>query len=237
MNYNFIYRKILEVYKKCRIDSFPINCKDILKSYKHTICPYSFLESKNKELLDVCLEYSEDAFRFKNMIYYNDSQPKARINFSLMHELGHIILDHHGEYDWQEVEANAFASHILAPRIVIHFSRCESPNDVQKAFGLSSEASEYAYNSYLDWLDNLDKRGNILSDIDREIYNHFYNNRNETFVWKKRRCRRCGKTVINKNTCRCFTDRLHRYSFYCNDAYSVPGFAVAEYKYLYGHDL
>ena len=235
MNYNFIYGKILDAYKKSGTDSFPISAKDILHYHGYTIVPYSFLEEKRQGLAEMCFQYSEDAFRFKNLIYYNDMQPKSRIDFSLMHELGHILLEHQGEYDWQEIEANNFASNILAPRIAIHYARCTSPEDVKRRFGLSPEASNYAYDSYLSWFEHIEKNGNKISRIDKKIYDHFYNDKYKIFVWNKSNCRLCGKTVMNNMICECRSRR--RYDYDIADCYLIPGYAVGEYNYLYGKTL
>lgn len=42
-----------------------------------------------------------------------------RWKFSLAHELGHIVLRHHGHSRAEELEANFFASHLLVPRALI----------------------------------------------------------------------------------------------------------------------
>lgn len=235
MNYNFIYGKILKAYRKSGVDSFPFSTKDVLHYHGYTIVPYSFLETKKKGLSEMCFQYSEDAFRFKNLIYYNDMQPKSRIDFSLMHELGHILLEHQGEYDWQETEANYFASNILAPRMAIHYARCTSPEDVHKKFKLSPEASKYAYDSYLSWIDHIKNNGNKISGIDKDLYKHFYSEKYEMFVWNKSKCRCCGKIVYNNRICECHSRRM--YTYHDSDIYSIPGYVAGEYNYLYGKTL
>lgn len=212
-----------------------MSAKEILHYHGYTIVPYSFLEEKRNGLAEYCYQYSEDAFRFKNLIYYNDNKPKSRIEFSLMHELGHILLEHQGEYDWQEVEANYFASNIIAPRMAIHYSKCTSAEDIHKNFGLSLEASQYAYSDYLAWHDHIQKNGNKISYVDKKIYDYFHSEKYGVFIWNKKRCKSCGKIIINKKICECHSNKMLAY--HDAEIYSIPGFSAAESNYLYGRTL
>ena len=42
-------------------------------------------------------------------IFYDDSMYDRRIRFTIMHEIGHIVLDHTEHSDLAESEANFFA--------------------------------------------------------------------------------------------------------------------------------
>lgn len=86
--------KTLDVYKKCNIKNFPINCNEIIAGLGIPLRKYSDLsESKAKK----CLQVSNDAFTLHGVIFYNDNFPhKERQLFSLMHEVGHIVLGHIG---------------------------------------------------------------------------------------------------------------------------------------------
>ena len=57
----------------------------------------------------------------KRIIAYDENKSPFRIRFSIMHELGHIMLGHSRECAYNEQQANFFASNILAPRMAIHF--------------------------------------------------------------------------------------------------------------------
>ena len=58
------------------------------------------------------MEYSEDAFCYTlvesvfavRVIVYNDKMPEHRIRFSIMHEIGHIVLDHSEDSELAEKE-------------------------------------------------------------------------------------------------------------------------------------
>lgn len=59
------------------------------------------------------------------IIFYNECEPEERVRFSLLHELGHYILEHDLDtkdiqlYDKQEIEANCFAAQLLMPEQIL----------------------------------------------------------------------------------------------------------------------
>ena len=56
------------------------------------------------------------------LILYDASQPLARRNFTIAHEIGHLLLCHSGEetkHAREEREANRFAAEVLLPRIAV----------------------------------------------------------------------------------------------------------------------
>ncbi len=228
MNYDHIRFCILNVYKECHIASFPINCFDILASYRINTHAYSSL---NDELRSYCLSYSNDALFYKDKICYNDNQPAGRIRFSLMHELGHVILRHSENHTPRmEQEANVFASNILAPRMAIHYAACRNFTDVAKIFGLTNEAGRYAFDDYRQW-----HRKTVLykmGSFDLEIYQHFYNSEAERFVYNIKQCYNCGQLLYNSvaNGCVECSTKQHRY-FYKQDP--DPDFLIAESQWLY----
>lgn len=61
-----------------------------------------------------------DAFTIREggryVVCYRVGGNPARLNFTLAHELGHIVLGHEGEGDAEEAEADHFAMHLLTPR-------------------------------------------------------------------------------------------------------------------------
>ena len=137
LDYNFIADKIRSVYVECEIRSFPIDCFQILQHYNFRIYTYAQLQEANQRLYEVCRKYSDDAFRYQNIICYNQRAHKKRIRFSLMHELGHYILEHKNESVKNEQEADYFASYMLAPHIAIRKSGCTTADDIHDQFDVS----------------------------------------------------------------------------------------------------
>lgn len=112
-----------------------------------------------------------------------------------MHELGHIIMNHKGFNQKNEQDANYFASNILAPRMVIHYSGCKNANQVARHFDISYKAAEYAFDDYRRWRRVAVYR---MSTIDKLFYDHFYNNEYKGFVFHQSDCFWCGKPIYNR---------------------------------------
>lgn len=152
MDYNYIRKKSAEVIIECNVKKFPIDCFDILAHYGYKMYSYSKLYELNKELYDMCISYSQDAFRSGStkIIAYNDKKPKTRTRFSLMHELGHDILEHKNDTPENESEANFFANNMLAPRIAIYYTRPKLISRISELFGISSSAAYYTAQDFSD---------------------------------------------------------------------------------------
>lgn len=147
------FRIILNAYETCGIRSFPIDCIEVIKRLKIPLFKYSELSAKKER---ECYRVSNDAFKLKGKIYYNDAFPYIyRQRFTLMHEVGHILLGHVGDTKENDDEADDFASHFLAPRIMIHKYGYRDAEQLHDAFGLSYKASNKALISYKKWFRNI----------------------------------------------------------------------------------
>ncbi len=167
-----IIEKTLEVYKKCNVKNFPIDCIEIIKSLGIPLYKYSELSTPK---IRKCLLVSNDAFTLQSVIFYNDNFPlKERQRFSLMHEVGHIILGHNGECGEFEEEADIFASYMLAPRIIIHNFKCQNADQIHKMFGLSYAASNKALISYRKWFQNICQTTREPSKLELEMEQIFF---------------------------------------------------------------
>lgn len=100
---------------------------------------------------------SEDAliFSYNGMVImaYDRMAVTTRIRFSILHELGHFILNHDMRqdipkalYDKQEVEANYFAAQLLMPEQILGELRRRlvrlDRQALKKYFGVSGESSD-----------------------------------------------------------------------------------------------
>lgn len=117
----YIEESILDTFEAAGINSFPIDVFELCHKLKIRVLKYSAYSSND-------IDYSDDAFSFYNpknqefIIAYNDAIESARVNFSIMHEIGHIQLDHDRSKLTEaekEVEADTFAQKALAPAGVI----------------------------------------------------------------------------------------------------------------------
>lgn len=205
MDFEEIHRGVLSVLRECRIFSYPFDCMEVMEHYGYKIVPYHCLPQSKK---NACLSLSSDACILDDTLFYNHSRPRRRVRFSVMHELGHIILDSQSESD-----ANKFASYILAPRMAIHYSRCKNAADVSRIFALSEEAAEIAFDDYRRWHRIAAYR---MSMTDREIYRHFYNEDAGKFVYINETCPCCGRKIYNSFTCLSCSNWNNRTAFSYN---------------------
>ncbi len=98
---------------------------------------------------------SRDGFTVFNgrncCIACNDAMTAGRVRFTLMHEIGHIVLEHLRRPDyalpWEpadpelETEASFFAGCVLAPAAAIRLCGLTEPGSLAAACGLSHEAA------------------------------------------------------------------------------------------------
>lgn len=150
MNCNFLYESVLNAYRFYGINSFPIDCFEIIRKHEFKIAKYSEL-SRTKEA--ACRELSDDACLIEDNLYYDENVHPRRITFSIAHELGHYFLSSDDEDD-----ADEFASHFLAPRILIHKYKLRTADQIHDTFGLSCAASNRALISYREWYREISQR-------------------------------------------------------------------------------
>ena len=85
-------------------------------------------------------------------IYYNDEMDYGRINNTIMHEIGHIVLDHSEDSELAEKEVRFFAKYALVPPVLVHKLKLNDPYDISDVFDVSFEAACYALSYYRKWL-------------------------------------------------------------------------------------
>ena len=132
----------------------------VLERLDISVIAYSDISEERGE---ACLRLSEDGYSAligyetysRWYIYYNDRKSVERIRFTLMHELGHISIDHQNENEVSEAEANFFAKYILAPPIVIDqlIDDIEDYVDLSNIFQISHEMSYYQMHYYNKWVE------------------------------------------------------------------------------------
>lgn len=166
-NYKNAKNMALKVLQEHNVTEIPVNVTSILKSYKNIkLITYNEMSRmfnlSKKEIIDInastdgAIQYSGS--RNKYLIAYNENIAiKGRVNWTLAHELGHYILNHHKETNCSlleenglspeqnyvvESEANCFARELLAPPPVLRKLNVLSQESISKLCGLSYHASE-----------------------------------------------------------------------------------------------
>lgn len=186
--------EILEVYIKCDIHTFPIDCEKILECYNYRIRTYAEVLSQLPEAGQLAQAFSDDSFADmeNRLILYNNRVNKYRVRFSQMHELGHIVLGHIGKCQEYEYEADIFASNILAPRIAIDYYNCKTADDIHNKFCLSYAASNRAIIDYKKWI----SEGPSNEDKDLNMWLHYpicYQHQELSFKNRKKRLEKSKK--------------------------------------------
>lgn len=240
MDCNNIRSKAADVLIECNVRQFPLDCFSILSHYGYKIYTYGQLQRRNTELYHMCIAYSEDAFRSGalKIIAYNETKPPVRIRFSLMHELGHHILEHQNDSAGNEQEANYFASNILAPRLAMYYTRSRILEEIAQIFDISVQAAYYAVTDFNEWTDEVRRTGMLPHD--KALYRQFYNSSFDGFVYHVGTCEFCGSTLYNTLSKTCprgcclaedtFNYRPDRYSLSQSDRDAL---SRLENKWLY----
>ena len=144
---------VVDTFEKLDIRCVPINGFEMASKLNAVVVPYS---SKPQEAQILMKQRSEDGFVAMRegvwYIFYNDRKRYDRLNNTLVHECGHIILDHTEESELAEAEAKFFAKYALAPPPLIHKLELKTAIEVHNAFDISLQAAEYALDYYHKWL-------------------------------------------------------------------------------------
>lgn len=161
MDIEKLYDHILRIYKKYNISVFPVDCIELAEKCGYKIIRYSDLTETKRA---ACISLSKDACIVQKNLHYEDRNISERIRFTIAHELGHVFLNSELEED-----ADNFASHFLAPRILIHRYRCDTAEQIHEIFGLSYEASNRALMDYRNWYENIAQTTHKPSEAEMKI--------------------------------------------------------------------
>ncbi|QOR34412.1 helix-turn-helix domain-containing protein [Clostridium sp. 'deep sea'] len=159
--YYYVLEKATDFLAKEHVYRFPLDPFKIIEDNNWDVCSYSqYAEKYHVTIHDITEAFgSEDGYTIFNgrnySIAYNDTKPQCRILFTLMHEIGHIILNHLADFDIAlltrggiptkkyrvlEKEANSFSRNALAPIVIANELELNT-HDVQDIFHMSYQAS------------------------------------------------------------------------------------------------
>lgn len=116
-----IKKEVVGLFEKYNINCVPINGFEIASKMEIKVIPYS---SKSEKARKWCLKESEDGFSiFKDnqwYIFYNDEKKFGRVNNTMLHEIGYIVLKHTEDSELAEKEVKFFAKYALVPPVLVH---------------------------------------------------------------------------------------------------------------------
>lgn len=149
--YEEIKEIVVKMFEELDISCTPISGFEIAKKLGIITIPYSatkYREKLTSKYEDaICLE--KDAIYY---IFYNDKKSYERLNWTFLHEIGHLILGHTEHCELAESEANFFAKFAIAPPVLIHRYKLSTVEDIEDRFCISHEAATNALNYYKKWL-------------------------------------------------------------------------------------
>ena len=170
--YERIEKTVVSLFKDLGVHDIPIDPFSIAQEKDYILRPFSSMpHNERAELLKRRLEglsfYHPDKNSF--IICYNDRIGISRIKFTIMHEIGHIIMGHREESDLARKIADYFAAYALAPSPLIFQLKCEDYITLSDIFAISLECADYSFQRYNNWLNY----GGNLKDYEIELISLF----------------------------------------------------------------
>lgn len=152
--YEEIKRIVVDIFVRYGVSCVPVNGFELATKMGIKIIPYSAIPESKRWLL---FKESNDGFCIEKnpgewFIYYNEQIDYGRVNNTIFHEIGHIVLDHTEDSELAEKEVNFFAKYALVPPVLIHKLGLDNPADISWVSQVSYEAACYAYSYYCKWL-------------------------------------------------------------------------------------
>ncbi len=150
----FIKGEVTALFEMYDVRCIPINGFELAMKMGIKLIPYSSLPVKKKSAAMLISPdgYFTEAKDGQEYIFYNDSIGCGRTNMTILHEIGHCVLDHQTGTEEEEKEAKFFAKYAAAPPPLMHRISPKSPEDIADSFELSYQASVNAWNYYHKWL-------------------------------------------------------------------------------------
>ena len=166
--YDYVLKKSCEFILSENLTEFPIDPFNIINKKKWGLITYTELAEINYITVDsVCKAFkTEHSYSIYGGIYtiaYNNGKSVGRTLFNLLHEIGHIVLNHfvdfkdtilldfnevtlrnnsltEGKYKILENEANCFARNVLSPIVLVDYLNLSESNIVN-AFNVTDAAA------------------------------------------------------------------------------------------------
>lgn len=214
---NEIKEVVINTLMHANLPYLPVDVKKICKSFEFIrLIPFS-VQMKHRGMTyedvlaqcqtkDACADYY--ASEGKYIIYYNDIDKIAfitsnRYRWSIAHELGHILLEHHKissktrifrfnlsdeEYDLFETEADYFAQLLLVPHVALLGFKINNFNHLRILCKISNPAAKRRYYEFVEWRAHV----NAEDQYDKRIFSYYYN-----FMFK-RTCKHCAVGIIQR---------------------------------------
>ncbi len=161
---DFMYEEIKDVVsrlvKKYNVQNIPVNVFALARKLGIRLVKFSDLTEYEMQCL-AKFGVSEDTAGFyalaeKNgqtipYIYYNDKLELGRIRFTILHEIGHIVLGHIEQSDLAEAMADFFAKYLIAPPMLVYKIRPIDYMEIKEVFLLTKTCAWNSFDYYQTW--------------------------------------------------------------------------------------
>ncbi len=244
--FDYVTKKAYDLLFELGYDKFPISAEQVLKDLSDYIECLTWLEAREVLKSDDPFHLHEtkaDARSIKRrdcdtyfIVYDAMSGSPERTNWTILHEIGHILLGHlddfgvtsldrggltKKDYGVLEVETNWFVAEFLMPTPVVRSLGRLSAASISMIFGVSDEAASKKYGRVYE-------KPCIPTQYDEKLIRHFYRfltrdvydtiyHRTHSLagmLWSRRAdsvCRRC-------DTCKSYIkDSKAKYCFHCGN--------------------
>lgn len=221
IRYSFISKRVYTLLTKLHLKKYPINLYKVIDSLHildldirlDTYSSYATfkktsIEDISKNILKSdfgATAYIPEANLY--IIFVNDTnQTEGRMNWTISHEIGHIILEHYKsmeslllqrrgisdtKYDYLEKEADWFTQEFLCNPLVLSKCNVHTASDIKNVCLISDDA---ANNRFIN-IKNISHR--YFNSWDFKILNHFSNFINSLLDIKF--CSICGHSFYSKS--------------------------------------
>ena len=157
-DYERIKSAVADLYRHYSVTTIPVDVFSLAQKMGIAIRAYSSCPDLFRLVLRG--EAPEDGFKATildgslgtTVIFYNDTMSRQRIRFTILHEIGHIVLGHKQGSELAEAEANFFAKYAIAPPVLVHCIHPTDYVDIADAFDISLECAYFCMGYYGKWL-------------------------------------------------------------------------------------
>ena len=200
--YDYCAKRACDFLEEYNISSYPIDVEKIITDNKWGLTPYSLLMQQfncDRDTVIRCLRSMDGYTQLDDdnysIAYNDDPAPGDRKRFTLMHEIGHIYLNHLIDFDITllyrcklsqkenkvlENEANAFARNVLAPTSLVKQLEDKAPENISSKFGITYNAANTRLDLFRKDYEIIDSMG-----LQQRMINIFYK------FYNKTTCRKC----------------------------------------------
>lgn len=145
INYNDAYEYCAKVINEREL-FYPLDVWELVESYGLKTVSYTkFAEKYNCEFSDLTdISIYGFLLRDKNscnaIIYYNDRQSVPTQRFTLLHELGHYVMDHYIDNKENDRLVDCFARNLIAPVSICKKLELKHSFQISEYFNISPSA-------------------------------------------------------------------------------------------------